>query len=222
MKELILLDSDSNITIMRNRKHVTNACGTADTMHAETNGGVTATTQKFYIPDIREHWFSENSITNILSLSDIVDKYCVTLDANEEKAFKVYFPRKIVKFKQLSDCLYGLLPSDSSSYSEYPTLQLNKSLNFANDKCFSKAMKRRASKAQKACIASGTPNFASFKAAMRANSIRNDDVVTEDTQIAEKACGADLGGMKSKSTRSKPEAVKRQVITMLNKLLLSF
>ena len=43
MKELILLDSNSNITITRNRKHVTNVCGTVDAMCIDTNGGMTVT-----------------------------------------------------------------------------------------------------------------------------------------------------------------------------------
>ena len=38
----------------------------------------------------------------MLLLSDIADGHGVTLDTSEEKAFRVYFPRKIVKFKQLS------------------------------------------------------------------------------------------------------------------------
>ena len=167
MKELILLDSDSNVTITYNRKYVANVCGTTDTIRVETNGDTTTTKQKYFIPDVGEHWFSENILTNILSLSDVADKHRVTLDTDEEKAFKVYFPREIVKLKQLNNRSYGLLPSDSTSYSECPTSQPIKSLNFANDKCFSEAMKKRASKARKACIASGTPNFASFKAAMR-------------------------------------------------------
>ena len=169
IKDLILLDSDSNVTIMCNKKHVSNICGTADAMHIETNWGVTTTKQKCYVPDIGEHWFSEKSITNILSLSDIADKYRVTLDTDEEKAFKVHFPKKIVKFKQLSNRLYGLLPSGTSSYIEHPIVEPNKGINFvtntANDnlKYFSESMKKRASKVRKACIASGSPNFAFFK-----------------------------------------------------------
>ena len=80
-------------------------------------------------------------------------------------------------------------------------------------------MKKRASKARKACIASGTPNFAFFKAAIRTNLIRNNTVTAEDIQLAEKAYGNDLGGIKSKSTRSKPEVVKSQVITIPDELL---
>ena len=69
-------------------------CGTTNTMHTEANGGVTVTKQKCYIPDIGEHWFSEKSITNTLSLSDIADGHKFTLETDEEKAFRVHFPRK--------------------------------------------------------------------------------------------------------------------------------
>ena len=61
MKELILLDSDSSATITRNKKHASNARGTTDTMHAETNGCVT-TAKKSCIPNVGEHWLSEKSL----------------------------------------------------------------------------------------------------------------------------------------------------------------
>ena len=51
------------------------------------------------------------------------------------------------------------------------------------------------------------------------NLIRNNAVATEEMQLAEKACGTDLGGTKSKSTRCKPVAVKIQFTTMPDELL---
>ena len=60
---------------------------------------MTTTKQKCYVPDIGEHWFSDKSITNMLSLSDISDEHRIALDTDEEKAFKIHFPKKIVKFK---------------------------------------------------------------------------------------------------------------------------
>ena len=51
------------------------------------------------------------------------------------------------------------------------------------------------------------------------NLIRNNTVTTEDIQLAEKTYGSDLGGIKSKSTRSNPLPVKNQVITMPDDLL---
>ena len=97
--------------------------------------------------DVGEHWFSENSITNVLSLSDVADKYRVTLDTDDEKAFKVYFSRKIIKFKQLSNRSCGLMPSDSTSYSEHP-IEPSEGLNFLSNsvsdnlKYFTEAMKK--------------------------------------------------------------------------------
>ena len=99
MKELTLLDSDSNVTIMHNKKHVRNMWSTNDSVHVETNGGNTSSRQKCYITDIGECWFSANSIVNTLSLSDIAYKHKVISDTSEQKAFRVHFPRKMVKFK---------------------------------------------------------------------------------------------------------------------------
>ena len=129
---------------------MTSACGTTDATREETNWGVTTTKQKCFVPDVGEHWFSENYIINILCLSDVADKCRVTLDTDDEKAFKVYFPRKTVKFKQLSNRLCGLMHSDSTRHREHP-IEPNKGLNFVNDnlKCFSEAMKKRSSKARK-------------------------------------------------------------------------
>ena len=78
------------------------------------------TNQKCYVLDIGEHWSSAKSIDNMLSLSDVADECRVTLDTSKEKAFRVYFPCKIVKFKQLSNLFCGLMPSDESSYEEHP------------------------------------------------------------------------------------------------------
>ena len=55
-------------------------------------------------------------MTNTSSLSDLVNKRKVNLDTSKEIAFKVYFPRNIVKFKELSNSLCGSLPSDEFFY----------------------------------------------------------------------------------------------------------
>ena len=112
----------------------------------------------------------------MLSLSDIPDKHRVMFNADKEKALRVHFPRKVVKFKQLSNSLWRLMPSDTSNCIELP-MDPNKGLNFTcnavndNLKCFSEQMKKRSSKDRKLCIASGAPNFTSFKATMRMNLI---------------------------------------------------
>ena len=77
MREMILLDSNSNITIMCNKKHVRNVQHTNDCIDVEINGGIAVSNMKCCAHDIGEHWFCENSITNILLLSNIADKHRV-------------------------------------------------------------------------------------------------------------------------------------------------
>ena len=95
----------------------------------------------------------------------------------------------------------GFMPSDTSIHVEClmePSEGLNFASNVMNDnlKHFSESMKKQENKDRKSCKASGIPNFASFKAAMRMNLIRNNCVATEHTQLAEKAHGSNLGSVK--------------------------
>ena len=55
-------------------------------------------------------------MTNSLSLSNVADEHRVALDASEEKALQVCFPREIVKFKELINRLWGIIPRDGSFY----------------------------------------------------------------------------------------------------------
>ena len=97
----MLLDSDSNGTIICNKKYARNTWNaTSNSLHVETHGGSNVTKQKCHIHDVGEHWFSAKSMTNVLPLSDVVDEHKVELDTNEERALKVPFPRKIVKLEK--------------------------------------------------------------------------------------------------------------------------
>ena len=55
-------------------------------------------------------------MTNVIDISDMTDKFRVTMDSNIGKALFVHFPDKIIKFKQLNNNLYGMNPADSESY----------------------------------------------------------------------------------------------------------
>ena len=63
--------------------------------------------------DIGDHWFKDELMKIILSLSCIADKHKMTLDTSEEISFKVNFHRKIVNFKEASDRSWGLVPNDN-------------------------------------------------------------------------------------------------------------
>ena len=89
------------------RKRVRSTWSTNTSSHAETNGGQETTKFKCGARDSGERWFSSESMINVLPLSEIVGEHRITLDASEEKAPKVCFPRKIVKLKTYLVTDYG-------------------------------------------------------------------------------------------------------------------
>ena len=44
-------------------------------------------------------WCDEEAIANMFGFAGMVDKHCVACDSDEEDAFLVHMPMKIVKFK---------------------------------------------------------------------------------------------------------------------------
>jgi hypothetical protein len=75
MKELIMLDSDSTDTVFCNPKYVTNIRESNYPLSISTNGGELKSYKKCDIPHIDNVWYNENSITNISSMKDMIDKF---------------------------------------------------------------------------------------------------------------------------------------------------
>ena len=61
------------------------------------NGKLTSN-QKCMIPDLGEHWFNKESITNIIAMKYTTSKYKVTMYSAVEKVLFVHMKNKIVVF----------------------------------------------------------------------------------------------------------------------------
>ena len=126
MKELVLLDSDSTDTVFCNRNYVTNIRKSDKPLILKTNGGEITTTHICKVPYLGTQWINENAVTNIISLSDIAEKYRVTMDTQNEKAFTVYLPNKTIKFPQMKGGLYARNPYETKSAFQLTSILKNK------------------------------------------------------------------------------------------------
>jgi hypothetical protein len=217
MKNLILLDSDSTDTVFCNPDYVSNIRESDDPLSISTNGGVMKSHQKCDIPHIKNVWYNENSMTNIISMKDMTDKFQVTMDSRKERALLVHMPNKIVRFKQFSNGLYAMDPSDDQSFVTKPYQFLNTLED--NLKFLSPRQQKRAKKARELYEAMGAPTMDDLKAMIRLNLIKNNQVTTDDVNLATKAYGPDVATIKGKTTRRKPTPVTSNLVEIPDELL---
>ena len=84
LKEVILLDSQSMIDLFCNKSLVGNAGKSSSPMQLQSNGGTMVVTKKAKMPGYHAKvWFSNQAITNIIALRNLIKQYHVTYDSYE-------------------------------------------------------------------------------------------------------------------------------------------
>ena len=128
MRDWILLDNQSSVSVFCNRDLVQNIRKSNDgDMHLPTNGGVLVTKQKTDLPQWGEVWFNNHAITNIISYAEMADRYRNTYDSGKEDAFIVHLSdNKTVRFNRLGNNLYVYEPSITKQLQLLNTVEENK------------------------------------------------------------------------------------------------
>jgi hypothetical protein len=103
----ILLDSQSIVSVFKNRLLLSNIRPSASNLHVHTNGGVQISSQMGTVKNFGDVWFNTDSLANILLMA-AVRKVCrITMDTSVEATMNVH--RKddtIMKFKEYKSGLY--------------------------------------------------------------------------------------------------------------------
>ena len=81
-----------------------------------TNGGLIKLHQKCDISYINDVWYNKNSIANIISMKDMMDKFRDMVYSKEELPFLVHMTNKIVKFRRFPSGLYAMDTNGDKSF----------------------------------------------------------------------------------------------------------
>ena len=97
LKDLILLDSDSSITIFDNKNLINEIKSSNYNIKVHANGEERLEAASLCkVPNILyKAQYNEESIANIISLANIANDHRVTMDTSKDKAMLVYLPNKI-------------------------------------------------------------------------------------------------------------------------------
>ena len=98
MTDTLTLDSASSVNLVCNPKlvHSVGPAKKPETIH--TNGGPIQIALEGTMHDFGTVNYDEASLTNLLSLGLLTEKYRVTMDSAKDNAFLVHTPKKVVRF----------------------------------------------------------------------------------------------------------------------------
>jgi hypothetical protein len=117
-KTWLLLDSQSTIDLACNPKLLTDIHQVERCLTIRCNAGKRTTNLRGTMPGYGDMWLYPHGIANILSLSQVKEKFRVTFNSAADNALHVHKPEKTIIFKEASRRLYYFDTDDQQEYAE--------------------------------------------------------------------------------------------------------
>jgi hypothetical protein len=228
LKDVILLDTGSTLkATFMNPNLVTDIQATRTPVSMTTNTGTKKIELEATIPGFGSTWYDPSQIAIIYGFSHMADKHRITYDSDKEDAFVVHSHNGITKFERIPDGLYVYRPSREfkekvASLKRKTTPKETTHMITTvkkNSKGYTQQQFNNAKRARRLYHIVGCPTVESFKRILRQNIIKNCPVTSADVNIAERIFGGDIGALKGKSTRNRPEPVKDDLVDIPPELL---
>ena len=224
-REWILLNTCSTVSVICNPDLVSNIkpCKQGDGITVITNGGVQSFDEEatLNLLPLQVH-FNEDSIENILSLSDIANLPGATLimDTPVDKAINLYYNDVVYRFSECKDGLYYCNPfhidDNKNNNSIIPCSEHHHStISFAqtvaeNKTLYTKCDLQGAATARTAQATLGWPSTTKFKNIISRNLINNCPITVDDINRASHIYGPNIPHLQGRMTRVTPPAVRVQ------------
>jgi hypothetical protein len=209
----ILLDSQSTVSVFKNRRYLSNIKDSHKTLRVHTNGGTQLSTQVGTVRNFGNVWFNPDSLANILSMA-AVRKVCrITMDTSVEAAMHVH--RKdgtIMKFAEYTSGLYYYdVGADSGGFTNDTSKTVDAYL-FLNTVAGNKSRYTQreiegADRARALYRKLGHPSEQEFSKMLTHNMIRNCPVTNDDAKRALHIYGPDIATLKGKTVKKQNKGI---------------
>jgi hypothetical protein len=224
MRDWILLDSQSSISLFCNPLLVEDITDAGKKMVITTNAGDLTSTKQATVPGFGRVWYNGAAMTNIIGLGDMVDKHQVTFDSRKEDCFVVHAPQGPVKFHWNHLNLYSAhpqltRPDNRTTAASAATATIFLETVEHNSSFYTQREFERAKTARRLLHVLGFPTVRDLKTIIISNAIRNCPVTCQDVDIAQQIFGQDIASLKGKTTRKKPTPVQSDKIAVPKELV---
>ena len=199
----ILLDNGSTIDVFHNSKLLRNIRTSDTTMKINCNAGIKRTNKIGTLPGYGDVWYDEHGIANILSLSNVSKRYHVTYDSRNDDGFIIHKPAGPNQyFRQHKSGLFFL---DTQKNNEDAHLFLTTVDD--NKTKFTKRDVKLAELARSIQNRIGRPSLRAYTNIIKNNLLPNIPISVKDILNAERIFGPNLGSIKGKTVRTKPNSI---------------
>jgi hypothetical protein len=212
----ILLNSQSTVSVFKNRKLLSNIRQSPMTLRVHINGGTQTSTEIGTVKNFGDVWFNTNSLANILSMANVRKVCRITMDTSLEAAMTVHRQDgSHMKFTEYKSGLYYFdtatvtkLTSPSQDYLFLNTVATNKG-------AYTRREIEGADRAQALYKKIGRPSKQAFVEILQNNLIRNCPVTPDDARRALKIYGPDIATLKGKTVKEQNRAIPNyQAVTI--------
>jgi hypothetical protein len=207
----ILLDSQSTVSVFKNRSLLSNIRASCRTLRVHTNGGTQLSTQLGTVTNFGDVWFNTDSLANILSMA-AVRKVCrITMDTSVAAAMHVH--RKdgtIMTFSEYESGLYyydTCAHSTAANQSNPTNAYLFLNTVAGNMAHYTQREIQGADTARELYRKLGHPSEQEFVKILQNNLIRNCPVTSDDAKRALIIYGPDLATLKGKTVKTQNRGI---------------